>query len=99
MPAYVLMIKGIPYHYIKVLSLFELKRSLRKAGFAEYRILLPTIGEKERKHFSLGEKACVSFYEVLKRIPFLCWGLYLFVPFFQVLGFAHREATPKELCK
>jgi ubiquinone/menaquinone biosynthesis C-methylase UbiE/uncharacterized protein YbaR (Trm112 family) len=96
MPAYVRIIKGIAYGPIKLLSLFELKGILRKAGFGDHKTLLPSIGAVERRNFGTAEKACVILYEIVKRIPVIRLGLYLFVPFFEIFGRAraNREHPP-----
>ncbi len=91
MDPYVRAIKGVRYEQLRLVSLNELKRLLRKTSFHDYQIILPSIPEGELRHFSAFEKLQVSVYELVKRTPVLRLTLYLFGPFFHVLCYAAKD--------
>lgn len=91
MNGYVKLMKGLSYEHIKVLSFPELKNLLKKSNFDDHHILLPTITDEELKHFSKFEKAQVSLYEFIKKIPIARNILLVFGPFYHILCYAHKN--------
>lgn len=91
MAPYVKLVKGIAYEHLRVLSLPELKRLLRKAAYHDHRITLPAIPPAELKHFSPVERAQVAVYDLLRKTPLLRLALYLFGPSFHALCRAGEE--------
>ena len=94
MKPYVKLVKGVSYEHIKVLSARELNRLLRHCRLHDYRILLPSIPEEEAKHFSGVERLQLIIFNFLKRLPLLRSVLYLVVPLFTVIAFAHKQDLP-----
>lgn len=91
MNGYVKFIKGISYEHIRVLSFPELKSLLKKSRFRDHHILLPTITEEELKDFSAFEKAQVTLYEFVKKIPVARNILLIFGPFFHIICYVNKN--------
>lgn len=85
MPAYVRLVRGIPYHHIRTVSVFEIRRLLHEAGARRYRIVLPRISAAELPRFSTLERRGIALYHALLSFPPARYGFYLFGPFFHVL--------------
>ncbi|HVF11276.1 MAG TPA: methyltransferase domain-containing protein [Abditibacteriaceae bacterium] len=85
MPVYVHWRRGVPYRFLKVLSLAELKRLLLKNGFRRPRVTLPGLPQAEVEHLSARDKLALKVYEVARRAPLLRSLLFLIGPSFHVL--------------
>ena len=85
MPAYVRLVKRLPYRHIRNLSVFEIRRLLRRAGARRYRVLLPRIGARELPRFGPWERRLIRLYHALLSLVPARYGLYLFGPLFHVL--------------
>jgi SAM-dependent methyltransferase len=93
MPAYVRLVKRLPYRHIRILSFFEIRALLRRAGARRYRIVLPRISAQELPRFSGWERRGVELYHALLDLAPARYVFYVFGPFFHVL--VRREATRK----
>lgn len=85
MPAWVRLVKGIPYQHIRLLSIFELHRVLRRAGAERYRIILPRISSEELPRYGPWERRGVGLYHALLRFPWARAAFFVVGPFFHVL--------------
>lgn len=85
MPAYVRLVKGLPYQHIRLLSFFEIRTLLRRAGARRYRILLPRISPAELPRFTSWERRGVALYHRLLDFPPARLVFTLCGPFFHVL--------------
>lgn len=95
MPAYVRLVKGIPYQHICLLSVFEIRDLLRRSGARRYRIVLPRIDPAELPRLSRWERRGVALYHALLRFAPARYAFYLVGPFFQVL--VRRVASEGEV--
>lgn len=85
---YVRLVRGLPYEHIRQLSVFELARLLRRAGFARWRIVLPRLSPPELRGYSKTERWGVSVYHRLGVLPIARALLLVFGPFFNVVAVA-----------
>jgi ABC-type iron transport system FetAB ATPase subunit len=69
MPAYVRLVKGVPYRFLRLVSRFELARLLRHAGFGRPHFALPEPTRAEVAALSGGERGQVRVYRALMRVP------------------------------
>lgn len=90
MPAYVRLVKGVPYRFLRLVSRFELARLLRRAGFGRPRFALPEPTRAEVEALSDGERRQVELYLTLKRAPLTGRLLRIVGP---VLGVTSRIGT------
>lgn len=86
MSPYVEWVKGIPYEHLRPVSIVELRRLLRRAGFQDVYSFLPPITDAIHATFSRGERLQVAIYHVLRKVPVLHQVLYLFGPMLHVLA-------------
>src|SRR5215813_4844849 len=91
MKPYVMLVKGIPYDFIRVLSTAELKRMLRGASFYNHRITIPGIPREQAKNFLTVERVQVAIYDIVRRTPLIRYILRLFGPFFHILSYANKQ--------
>lgn len=91
MSRYVKLIKGIPYQYIRVLSLGELKTLLNKKSFQSHRVALPSVHQRELVNFSKSEKIQLAIYEAAKKRSLSRSLLFIFGPLFHVLSYARKD--------
>lgn len=82
---YVRYFRGIPYSHIKVLSVTELRRLLRRCHLLNHRILLPSLSPEEVRQLSAVQRIQVAIYNAVKRLPVLRRLLYLVGPSFNVV--------------
>lgn len=85
MPAYVRVVKGVPYRFIRTLSYFELARLLFASGFRIEASTFPRIPARQRKSLKWWEQWLLRAYERLQRVPLLRSVLYVLGPGFQLL--------------
>lgn len=85
---YVKYFRGIPYGQIRVLSVMELRRLLRKCRLPNHRILLPLVSPDEVRQLSAVQRMQVAIYNVVKRLPVLRQVLYLIGPSFNIVACA-----------
>jgi hypothetical protein len=78
--------RGIPCGYIKVLSVMELRRLLRKCHLPSHRILLSSVSPEEVPHFSADQRVQVAIYNAAKEVPVLRLLVYLIGPSFTVVA-------------
>jgi hypothetical protein len=81
---YVKYFRGIPYGYIKMLSVMKLRRLLRKCHLPKRRILLPSASPEEVRQPSAVQGVQVAIYDAVRRMPVLRLLLYLIGPSFTV---------------
>ena len=88
---YVKYVRGIPYAHIKVLSVMELRRLLRKGRLPNHRILLPSVPPEEVRGLSAMQRMQVSIYNLVKQLPVLSLLLYFIGPSFTVVAYANDK--------
>lgn len=81
MGKFVRTIKGIPYNHIRSLSLFEIKRSLKKVSFQMCKIGAPAMNLTQSTSYSRAEKFQVALYNKVRKVPLFNKMLCLFGPF------------------
>lgn len=86
MSPYVERVKGIPYEHLRPVSIFELRRLLRRADFRAIESFLPPIPQAMQDMFSEGERRQVAIYDFVRKIPGLRHILHLFGPMLHVLA-------------
>lgn len=69
MSRYVQWVRGVPYRHIRLLSLFELRRYLRAAGFAQWRIDPHRFAACELRAVTPGLRLLARLYHALLMIP------------------------------
>jgi len=80
MKPYVLMVRGVSYGHIRLLSLFELGRILRFARFDVCRINLPEFGGPALQGLPAWEQALAHLYNRIKNLPVARQLLLVFGP-------------------
>lgn len=88
MPAWVRLNRGVSYRYHRLLSVFEIRRLLRRAGASDYRVVLPRIGAADLARYGRWERRGALLYNRLLVFPPARWVFYLAGPFFHVLAWA-----------
>ena len=84
MGRYVQWVKGMPYRHIRLLSWFELRRYLRAAGFAHWRIDPHRFAECELRAASPRLRTLVRLYHALLTIPGMPQLMRLLGPMHQI---------------
>ncbi|MEC4888429.1 MAG: methyltransferase domain-containing protein [Nitrospira sp.] len=82
---YVQYFRGIPYGHIRVLSVMELRRLLRRCRLLNYRALLPSVSPEEVRQLSAVQRMQVAVFNAVKRVPGLRLVLYLIGPSFNIV--------------
>lgn len=93
MDRYVKRLRGIPYAHIRVPSVLELKRLLRRCGLGRHRILLPSVSKDEARRLPLFQRTQVAVFEAVKRIPVLRLLLYVIGPSFNVVAYGDEHSS------
>ncbi|MEP6714279.1 MAG: methyltransferase domain-containing protein [Terriglobia bacterium] len=86
MAPYVKWVRNVPYEKKYLLSWFELRRFLRKAGQRRSDFSLPTITATDWSNLKGLEKLGAKFFDSLGRVPFLRPFLLFFSPVIQVVS-------------
>src|SRR5262249_32649648 len=73
MSRYVRWVRQIPYENVRLLSCFEIRRRLWRAGFPSVRLALPRIDIGDLGRFSRWERWQIALYEALRRWPLVRW--------------------------
>lgn len=94
MPAYVRWRRGLAYDK-RNLSLFELRRMLRSAGFSSWRFSLPAISDVDLQHAGAAERLGGQVFRWLSRVPVLRSFLLLISPVLQALAQHGNAATTR----
>jgi 2-polyprenyl-3-methyl-5-hydroxy-6-metoxy-1,4-benzoquinol methylase len=84
-PAYVRLVRGIPYRNIRLLSAFEIRRRLAVAGL-DGTLSAPRIPDHELRLVSRPARALIAIYHALRRLPLFSSLLRLLGPALQVIG-------------
>ena len=84
MGRYVQWVKGVPYRHIRLLSWFELRRYLRAAGFAQWRIDPHRFAECELRAASPCLRVLVRLYHAILAIPGMPQLMRLLGPMHQI---------------
>lgn len=90
MKAYVRLVRGISYDFIRVLSRGELTGLLRGSSYADAQIVIPGVPEAEARTFPPLERKLVAIYEWVRQTPVLRQSLSFFGPFFHALAYARK---------
>nr|MBA3416105.1 class I SAM-dependent methyltransferase [Chloroflexia bacterium] len=86
MPAWVRLVRGVPYRHHRLLSVFELRRVLKRAGAERSRIVLPRITSPELTGRGRWVRRGAAFYGALLGVPAARWALYLWGPAFHAVA-------------
>jgi 2-polyprenyl-3-methyl-5-hydroxy-6-metoxy-1,4-benzoquinol methylase len=93
MAAVVKRLTGRPYDKHHLLSLFEMRRFLKAAGFQRTQYVLPEIEPADLEHRGSIEKAGARVFIFLGRIPFFRHILLAVAPILQVTGWRGTKET------
>lgn len=91
MPAWVGLVRGVPYCHHRLLSVFELRRVLRRAGAERHRIVLPRISSSELAGRGRWVRRGAALYGALLGVPVARWTLYLWGPAFHALAWGRPD--------
>ncbi len=91
MAAYVRWRRGLPYDKFRRLSVFDVRRMFRGAGFERVALSVPRIGEADLRTRGATVRAAARVFQFLSRIPLLGRLLILVSPLVQVVGFRSAE--------
>lgn len=83
---YVRLLKGIPYRNIRLLSCFEVRRMVVRAGLRTWSMSPPRLAECEQRTLSGPARRIVRLYHLLREIPVFRHLLLAAGPFLQVVG-------------
>ena len=86
MPAYVRWRRGLAYDKHHLLSIFEVRRFLKAAGFDSHTFSLPIIARVDLEHAGRLERAGAAVFAFFGKIPLLRSLLKLISPVIQVLA-------------
>jgi SAM-dependent methyltransferase len=84
MAAYVRMVRGVPYRFIRLVSIVELELLLRRARLRTQQRLLPDFDAAETEGLAPAERRLVRLYRVLKNVPGVKELLLVFGPEIEV---------------
>ena len=93
MSAWVRMVRGVPYRHHRLLSVFELRRVLKRAGADRCQIVLPRITSRELMGRGPWVQRGASLYGALLSVPVGRWPLYFWGPAFHAV--AWRRPTER----
>ena len=82
---YVKLRKGVSYEHVRLLSVFQLTRMMRRTSFGCGSIALPTFGATELASASPTQRWLVSLYHRMKDWPLIRQLLLVFAPVFHVV--------------
>jgi 2-polyprenyl-3-methyl-5-hydroxy-6-metoxy-1,4-benzoquinol methylase len=85
-PAYVWLIKGVPYRHIRLLSCFELRRLLTRSGLQEWTISPLRIAACEQQSMTGFTRVLIAMYHALLERPVFPFFLRLLGPLLCVVG-------------
>jgi len=88
---YVKLRKGVSYHYVRLLSVFELRRLLRRTPFRRCAIVLPRFSKAELANISPLQRQLVSIYHQIKDWPLIRALLLLLAPVFHLVCLRNSE--------
>lgn len=88
---YVKLARGVTYDHVRLLSVFQLARMLRHAGFATRTIELPRFSAAELANVSPSQRAIVSLYHKVKDWPPIRALLLILAPVFHVICVKRAE--------
>jgi ubiquinone/menaquinone biosynthesis C-methylase UbiE/uncharacterized protein YbaR (Trm112 family) len=97
MPAYVKWRRGMAYEKKNLLSYFEMRRLLKKAGFRVMRFSLPPITSKDWENLAGLERLAAIIYQWLAKFPLVRWPLIVVSP--ALLVVARRNYPASEAAK
>lgn len=83
---YVRLLKGIPYRNIRLLSCFEVRRMVVRAGLRTWSMSPPRLAECEQRALSGPARRIVRLYHLLREVPVFRHLLLAAGPFLQVVG-------------
>lgn len=84
--SYVRRRRGVSYDRVRLLSGYDLRRTLGRAFPGPARLLLPGLSARQLEHFSPFKRRLARAYVTLRRLPLLRNFFYLFGPFFHVVA-------------
>jgi ubiquinone/menaquinone biosynthesis C-methylase UbiE/uncharacterized protein YbaR (Trm112 family) len=100
MPAYVKWRRGMAYENKHLLSYFELRSLLRKAGLTAMGFSLPVVTAADWDHLGGIERIGAKIYKWLAKFPPVRWPLIVISPVLQVVAsrpYPRREPEPADL--
>jgi ubiquinone/menaquinone biosynthesis C-methylase UbiE/uncharacterized protein YbaR (Trm112 family) len=86
MDRYVRRRRNVPYEHVRLVSVFELRRMMRRAGFASCRIDPPAIDPAELQGFPPPLRRALGVYNRLRRYPLVRQALLAAGPLLQGTG-------------
>jgi len=86
---YVRLVRGIPYLNIRILSCFEVRRMVLRAGLPTWSMSSPYLAECEQQTLSGPARRIARLYNLLREVPVFRHLLLAVGPFLQVVGRKH----------
>lgn len=78
--SYVKLRKGVNYDHVRLLSIFGLRRMIRRTPFQHCAIILPTFSPAELQNISRLQQSAIKFYHLIRNWPLVRLLLRVFAP-------------------